>query len=207
MALLNNPVLTAGVLLASGASRRLSTPKQLLKWQGKYLINHVITEILKSKVDKLFVVLGSSHKKILEIIDPRPTTVINPHWENGKSSSIRKGVLCAEKTYDSILFFPVDQPYISTEIINTLIDRASETPGGIIAPRIGKTLANPVLFKRKYFRHLRELSCEEGGKKIIKTAKDITWVDWDDERLSIDIDTPDDYRQLLDNYSPSSPGS
>ena len=194
----------SGILLASGASRRINSTKQLLLFQREYLINIIINKILESKIDELFVILGYQHDKIAKVIDPRPRIVDNPGWKIGKSSSIKMGVRSAEKTTDGVIFFLVDQPFINKEIINTLINEFQNSFDNIIAPRINGRLCNPVLFGKKYYEELMDLSGEQGGKEIINKAKDVRWIDWEDERLLLDIDTDEDYKDILRNYSVSS---
>jgi len=194
----------SGILLASGASRRINSTKQLLDWHGEYLINHVIKKILESQIDELFVILGYHFTEIARVIDTRPKIVDNPEWKSGKSSSIKIGVRSAEKYCDGVVFFVVDQPFINKAIINTLIAKFRNSTDSIITPRVNGQLCNPVLFGRKYYEELIGLSGEQGGKEIIKKAKDIGWVNWEDKRLLLDIDTDEDYTNLIKVYPFSS---
>ena len=194
----------SGILLASGASRRIKSTKQLLIFQREYLINYVVKKILESEIDELFVILGYHHDEIANVIDPRPKIIDNPRWKIGKSSSIKIGVKSANKTSDGVIFFMVDQPFINQEIIHTLINEFQNSIDNIIAPRVNGHLCNPVLFGKKYYKELMDLSGEQGGKIIINKAKDVRWVDWEDERLMLDIDTDEDYKNILRNYSASS---
>jgi len=182
----------------------MKSTKQLLEWQGKYLINHVVKEILESQIDDLFVILGYSFDEIIKVIDPRPKIVNNPGWIIGKSSSIKMGVISAEKISDGVIFFLVDQPFISKTIINTLISKFQNSTDNIIVPRVNGRLCNPVLFGKKYYEKLINLSGEQGGKEIINKANDVRWVDWEDEKLLLDIDTVEDYKLIIKNYSSSS---
>lgn len=193
-----------GILLASGASRRIKSIKQLLEWRGEYLINHVVRKILESQIDELFVILGDHYEGITKVLDPRAKIVHNPGWIIGKSSSIKMGVASAGKISDGLIFFLVDQPFINKTIINTLINIFRNSNENIIAPRVNGRLCNPVLFGKKYYGKLMNLSGEQGGKKIIKNAKDIIWVNWEDKKLLLDIDTDEDYRNLLKNYQSAS---
>ncbi len=194
----------SGILLASGASRRIKSIKQLLEWRGEYLINHVVRKILESQIDELFVILGDHYDDITKVLDPRAKIVHNPGWIIGKSSSIKMGVASAGKISDGLIYFLVDQPFINKTIINTLINIFRNSNDNIIAPRVNGRLCNPVLFGKKYYEKLMNLSGEQGGKKIIKNAKDIIWVNWEDKKLLLDIDTDEDYRNLLKNYQSSS---
>jgi len=176
----------------------------LLEWHGEYLINHIAKEILESQIDKLYVILGYHYDEITRIIDPRLEIVHNPGWITGKSSSIKMGVRSAGKISDGLIFFLVDQPFINKTIINKLINEFRNSTENIIVPRVNGRLCNPVLFGKKYYEKLMNLSGEQGGKEIIKKANDVMWVDWEDKRLLLDIDTDEDYRKLLKNYPLSS---
>jgi len=48
------------------------------------------------------------------------------------------------------------------------------------------------------------LSGEQGGKEIINKANDVKWVNWEDKKLLLDIDTQENYINLLENYPSSS---
>ena len=182
----------------------MKSAKQLLEWRGEYLINHVVSEILESQIDELFVILGNRYDEITKVIDPRPKIVINPGWVVGKSSSIKMGVISVEKTSDGLIFFLVDQPFINNAIINTLISEFQNSTENIIVPRVNGRLCNPVLFGKKYYKKLMCLSGEQGGKEIINKANDVRWVDWEDKNLLLDIDTEENYKNLLKNYPSSS---
>jgi len=164
----------------------------------------VIKKILESQIDELFVILGYHYTEIARVIDTRPKIVDNPEWKSGKSSSIKIGVRSAEKYCDGVVFFVVDQPFINKAIINTLIAKFRNSTDNIITPRVNGQLCNPVLFGRKYYEELIGLSGEQGGKEIIKKAKDIGWVNWEDKKLLLDIDTDEDYTNLIKIYPFSS---
>ena len=62
------------LLLAAGASRRIGTPKQLLPWRGKTLIEHQIETLLKTD-QEVYLVLGAHAELILPVLKPYP---VNP---------------------------------------------------------------------------------------------------------------------------------
>ncbi len=182
----------------------MKSAKQLLEWRGEYLINHMVKRILESQIDKLFVILGNRYDEITKVIDPRPKIVNNPGWIIGKSSSIKMGVISAKNISDGVIFFLVDQPFINKAIINTLISEFQNSTDNIVVPRVDGRLCNPVLFGKKYYKKLMNLSGEQGGKEIINKANDVRWVDWEDKNLLLDIDTEENYKNLLKNYPSSS---
>lgn len=186
-----------GILLASGASRRLGEPKQLLKWEGKFLINHVIYEIVQSQINDLSVVLGANSEIISRIIEKDVKIIVNQEWGKGKSTSIIKGLDTLGHEIDAVIFFSVDQPFINRDLINKLIEAGSNSSANVVASRVNNTLTIPMLFKKAYFDQLKELTGEQGGKYLVKGSKDVLYLDWYDQRLLLDIDTKEDYEKIL----------
>jgi len=53
------------ILLAAGQSKRMQSENKLLKkYKKKYLINHILKSLIKSKVNKIIIVLGHESRKI-----------------------------------------------------------------------------------------------------------------------------------------------
>ena len=110
------------------------------------------------------------------------------------------------KELESIIFLTADMPLISAELIQKMIIKAEEvseisndTPD-IVACKYGGQPGIPVLFKRKLFNDLLELSGDNGAKKIILANKEKTsTVDFPEGK--IDLDTIEEYRNFLSNYN------
>jgi molybdenum cofactor cytidylyltransferase len=183
--------------MAAGGSKRLHSPKQLLLWQGDYLINHMIGVAAASRLDKLVVVLGSSADDIRAIIKNEDIKiVINPDWEQGLGSSIRTGIANLKEDTDAVMILLVDQPFLSKELLDQMIDRFCQTQAQVVAPRVGDQQVNPVLFRKDLFPELMAITGDRGGKEVLKRHT-VEWVDWQDERLLLDIDSAEDYQKLI----------
>ncbi|MBM3136712.1 MAG: nucleotidyltransferase family protein [Chloroflexi bacterium] len=182
----------AGILLAAGGSRRLGEPKQLLRIHGNYLINHMIGIIRSAGIDELVVVLGSSYEKISEAISDGDIDLIrNPEWEEGISSSIRKGLEKINDSIDAAIIFVVDQPFLSKDILERFISFYEKHDPEILVTRVGEHIVHPVLYKRRIFEQLKKLEGDKGGKQIFN-RNTISHFDLEDKHLLIDIDTGDD---------------
>ena len=56
------------LLLAAGESKRIPTENKLIKrFKDKPLINHILNSLIKSKVNKIIIVLGYEHFKLKKI--------------------------------------------------------------------------------------------------------------------------------------------
>ena len=190
------------IILAAGNSSRLGRPKQLLQYKESTLLKNTISEALKVEHSFVIVVTGSNHDLIVkELNSPEIIFSFNCNWEHGMSSSIAKGLnelLLLNPDCEKCILAVCDQPFVTSSIFENLIFESDKTGKGIAASSYSVTLGTPVLFQKKYFQELLELKGQEGAKKLIKKyAKDVVSVPF--EKGNIDIDTEEDYSQLISN--------
>jgi molybdenum cofactor cytidylyltransferase len=185
----------AAIILAAGESSRLGQPKQNLIFNGRTLLQKAVDSAQRSNCDPVIVVLGANFNQIKPISGV--TTLYNKDWEEGMASSIRTGINEINKnvSIDKVIILLCDQPFVSTELLNSLTDKQIETGKPIVACVYNGTKGVPVLFARTLFAELLLLQGQEGAKKILKAhANETVTVPF--EQGSIDIDTLDDYEKL-----------
>ena len=188
------------LLIAAGASKRMGSPKQLLKWGSKTLIKHQI-DILQQVNLNVSVVLGANAELIEETIkDLNVGVFFNEDWQNGMGSSIACGakeLVLHKESFEGILIALVDQPLISSEHFLKMIKNfesgkhqiiVSQTDSGITGP--------PVLFDVAYLDELKTLQGDEGAKPIIKKHSEKVILIPSEDCLE-DIDTPEAYQRML----------
>lgn len=188
----------AAIIIAAGESRRFKgVIKQLIPWEKKPLILNVIQLAMENGLTPIYVILGANSEKIIPVIKKLPIKIIqNPDWKEGKGTSISLGIRSLPKGKRAAMIFVVDQPFLSNELIQTIIDSFdSDDAVDIIAPYVGEIQANPVLFKKSTFSDLRELRKEKGGKDIFVKFH-VRKIQWSDEKILNDIDTIEDYSSL-----------
>jgi molybdenum cofactor cytidylyltransferase len=188
------------IILAAGASTRMGTPKQLLHYQGRSLLRHTTEIALASKSPSIVVVLGSYAEKIQSEISNLPVQVVlNQQWATGMCTSIRAGIEALNQinqNLEAAIIALCDQPFISTDIINSYIDLYYSSHPKIIASQYADTLGVPALFNSTLFPELSHLQATEGAKQVIKkNIKEVISIPF--PQGIIDIDTPKDYQQLL----------
>ena len=186
----------AVIVLAAGASNRLGVPKQLLKYNGITLLRRTVETVLLSKVKFVHVVLGFEAEKMkLEIANLPVDIVVNPNWQNGISTSIHSGIQSLGPNIDAAIIVLCDQPKLSTDILNTLINTYTSTRAPIITCKYAGTVGVPALFDHRIFPELLSLEGDLGAKKIIEQhAKERFEIDFLDGE--IDIDTIADQKQI-----------
>lgn len=188
------------IILAAGSATRMGRPKQLLSYQGRSLILHAVEVALASLCQPIIVVLGAYVEQIKpELMLKAVQVVENSQWQEGMSSSIRAGISMLLKTnskVDAVIISLADQPLVSPQIFNQLIQSYQETQKVIIASKYNETTGVPALFSNALFPELMQLEGDKGAKALIQKYIDTGLILLIPE-AAIDIDTPDDYKQLL----------
>lgn len=190
----------AVLILAAGASSRMGSPKQLLKWGTSTLLGHSIQTVLESQASSGVVVLGAHYKQVKQSIDQFPVTILNnTDWKQGLGKSIACGVLYIMKHLpetEGVLVVLADQPFVDTAHVNTLIESFKPNKKEIIATAYGEGKQGvPVLFDKMYFKMLVKLNDDGGAKRLLKPYNEhVHGVKPPSENL--DIDDPEDYKRF-----------
>jgi molybdenum cofactor cytidylyltransferase len=191
----------SAIVLAAGEARRMGETKQLLPWRGKTVLGHVLDTLLSSSVDEVILVLGHEAERVLEKVAIREIKVVfNPDYQKGMSTSLRRGLRAMNKAAEGFLVVLADQPAITPEIIDRLIDSFRRVQPGknIVAPSFRGRRGHPVLFGRKYREEFGGLTGEVGGREILaRHPEDILALEVDTDAVLIDLDTPEDYQSHL----------
>jgi len=188
----------AAVVLAAGSSQRFGRPKQLLAWRGRPLVWHAARRAVEAGLHPVTVVCGDECAQIRRALRDLPVVVVhNPDWTQGQSTSVRAGLEAVSAQSGGILFLLADQPQIPVLLLRFLVEEHARTLAPIIGPLFDGRRGNPVLFDALTFDDLRHLTGDTGGRALFSRYPP-RWISWLDERPRLDIDTPDDYRRLLE---------
>jgi molybdenum cofactor cytidylyltransferase len=190
--------LVYAIILAAGESSRLGSPKQLLTWQGKSLLEHAITHARTVFDERVIFVLGANAELIQNRIPLNGITpIINTNWQEGMAASIRTGIETLPPRATAALIMLCDQPLITATHLAKLVQAWQNAPNQIVASQYHKTTGVPALFPAEFFGQLLTIKGDSGAKlvlaqleeRIIKIAM---------PEAEFDIDRPDDVDQLND---------
>ncbi|MEQ1798240.1 MAG: nucleotidyltransferase family protein [Lacibacter sp.] len=190
---------TGVIILAAGASSRLGSPKQLLIYSGAPLLQHSIEVAQLSDARSVIVVLGANADLINDELKASTVKiVINSQWKEGMASTIRYGLqtlLELNPQTEAVVLMVADQPFVTAELLNNLIDVNRKEQRSIVACKYGTTFGTPVLFAKRFFPELMELTGDVGAKGLVrKYMNDAAFVVF--QKGTIDIDTMEDYQSL-----------
>ncbi len=187
------------IVLAAGSSSRMGRSKQLLEIDGEPLLCRCIKVALAANPDNVVVVLGANEKPHRDAIAKLPVQIVlNHYWKTGMGSSIKTGLnylLQSGLELDAVIILVCDQPSLSSEHLQRLIDTFSGTQKPIIASAYADSKGVPVLFGRTFFSNLLLLADDHGAKKLVQQFPDrVEAVDF--PQGANDLDTEED----LKNY-------
>ena len=200
---MSSKTLTAGIILAAGASVRFGQLKQLIRLRGKYLVEWVLDAALKSRLDTVVLVLGHEYQSILKALGakarhPHLVVVINHRYREGQSSSLKAGLKSVRKAFSSVMYLLGDQPMINSNTINYLLGQVRKSEKDICAPVFEGQQGNPTVFKRPIYEDIMMIHGDIGARNIIRKNSDRTlYVEIDDPLCFLDIDSRDDLENLL----------
>ena len=193
------------VILSAGESSRMGRPKALLPIDGVRFIEKIVTALRSTRVGEIIAVLGHNAEEMREKINDLPVTiVVNPEYKQGQLSSLITAIRSIQsgensQSVDGILVHLVDHPYINAKLVDLMIDRFEQTKKLIVVPRHQGRRGHPVIFSRALFPELLAAPVDQGAKTVVHAHRDQTLeVDTDDAGVTVDIDTPEEYRKHVE---------
>jgi len=192
----------SGIILAAGESKRMGRPKQLLSFGSSTILEHVVENLLRSKIDELILVLGHESGPIKARFEGAPLRVVlNPEYRQGMSTSICCGIKEANPESRALLIALGDQPLVRSEVVDQLVSAYEEGGSGIVLPSFGGLPGHPVIFDLKYRDALLALTGDKGGKSIVEAhPEDVRQVEVETASVVYDIDKWEDYQEQLEKY-------
>lgn len=163
---------------------------------NKSLIRRLVEEALASRADEVLVVIGSQAGEMRKELEGLATKIVdNKGWEEGLSSSVKAGLEAVSEQSRGALFMLCDQPYVTYDLLNQLIERFESTQASIVACEYAETVGIPALFSESLFFALKKLTGDAGAKSVIVARMEKTET-IPFPRGIVDIDTTDDLDAL-----------
>ncbi len=136
--------MVSAILLAAGESKRLKGENKLIKiLNKKHLINHSIKALVRSKVDKIIVVLGYQSNKVKKLV----------------------------KKEMGFIIVHSDMPYIKSSDINKIYNSIKKRKKLVHVLKYKNKVGNPIGFDISVLSKFKKIKGEFGAKFMVKRLK------------------------------------
>ena len=166
-------------------------------------------------MNEVVVVLGHGAAELEQELprDPRLRSVYNPDYATGQSSSLKAGIKAITSLHNAqpeapamaaseaqaAVFLLGDQPLISPQAIDAVVRAFRSRQSALVRPSYRGIPGHPVLFSRALFQELLQVMGDQGGREVLaRHEAEIQTVELNLD-APIDIDTQEDYSQLVRN--------
>jgi len=196
----------SALVLAAGLSRRMGTNKLLLPFGERTVLAQVITVLCQCPLAEIVVVAGHEREKIEQVLgryrdsaldNLTLRSVYNPNYAAGDMlSSIQTGLAAMRADCDAALVTLGDQPQIERRSAEQVI--AAHVPGAVVIPSFNRRGGHPILIDRACWPEILALPPGASLRELFRAhIQWLRYVDVDTESVLRDMDTPEDYDQLV----------
>ena len=196
----------AAVILAAGASRRMGSPKALLRLPGaaglapETFADRLIA-VFGARCAPVIVVLGHDADRIAGSLVRRAEAalVVNHAHELGQLSSLQCGLAAVPATSDGVMFTPVDHPGVAPSTVAALADAFEAARPPLAIPVHGGRRGHPVCCSRELIREILDLPPGARASDVVHCHQaGAIYVTVEDLGVTVDIDDPAAYASFLE---------
>lgn len=174
-------------------------------------LTRIVRTLVEADVDDIVIVLGHEAESIARSFSESglpARVVVNGDYDRGQLSSLCTGLTVVDRPgVTAVLVTLVDVPLVTPSTVRAVLDRYRSSRAPIVRPVNGTRHGHPLLIDRALFDELRAADDTTGAKPIVRAhasaAGDVAVTD---EGAFADIDTPEEYEELVSRLT-SRPGS
>jgi molybdenum cofactor cytidylyltransferase len=125
--------------------------------------------------------------------------VVNEAYGSGCSSSIAAALAVVDPRCECLVLMLGDQPGVTADVVATLLAGRGDAP--IAVPRYEDGRGHPLAFARSVFGALADLHGDKGVWRLLDRRADEVAEVPVAGRIPRDVDTPEDYRAVIDELT------
>lgn len=194
------------IILGGGASSRMGKPKLLLPWGDTSILGHLLRLYENANTSQVAIVCSRGDTNIISELNrlewPENNRIFNPEVTPEMFSSVLCGFQWGgwQANVSHLAVALGDQPLIRKKTIVDLVAHARQNPKNICQPLYEKRRRHPVIIPRCIAEKVTVESHSNLREVLNDFKEDISTLPCDDPGLVIDIDTPTDYEEALQQY-------
>jgi len=217
---------TAGIIVAAGLSSRMGDFKPLLPFRSSTIIENTIDTMKQAGIETIVVVIGHNKELMEEVLGScNVITIYNPTYATSDMmTSIKIGleeIFRVQESKDNIeienkeienkeienkethiealFILPGDMPAISPTTLIKIQNYLKYCNAKIIFPTIQGRKKHPPLIRVELLQEIYHYQGNMGLRGALEPYEmDTAFLEVDDYGCTVDTDTPEDYKRLLE---------
>jgi molybdenum cofactor cytidylyltransferase len=204
---LNTEIMTTGILLAAGFSRRFGPEDKLMQRlpDGRFIAEAAAQHLIEA-IPQCVAVVRNGNEVLAKRLEQLgfhvvicPSAALNKDaadMADSLKTALRYAVQLPElKGHEGFVIALADMPYIKPETIRLVCEQMHEA--AIAIPVHQGKRGHPVGFSKRFLPALLALDGDEGARSIIRRHEDeVSFLTVDDAGILVDIDTPQDLKRF-----------
>jgi len=189
----------SAILLAAGESRRMGQLNKLaLLVNGVPLLQRTVLTLLQARLREVVVVVGHEQHSVHSMLDGMPVRIVsNDRYQEGQMTSVYCGMQALQEPCEGVMVCLADQPLLEPQDINLLVDHFLSKPAAVLVPTYQGQRGNPIILASQHRADILNGERNLGCKRFIEKNPDlVTTLEFDNDHVIFDLDTPEDYAQL-----------
>jgi molybdenum cofactor cytidylyltransferase len=198
---------TFGLIPAAGKSRRMGRAKLTLPVGGRPVLEHVVGAVRAAGVNDVLVVIAPGDQELAPLAERCGAQVLRlPDDTPDMRATCLHGLAwmadhLQPTAADGWLLLPADHPTVRSDLVQAVLGWAK--PGAIVLPAHRGRRGHPTWLSWLHVPALRAAPSEQGLNSYIRDHPgDVIEVDWPNDEILRDLDTPEDYERLLKGAAP-----
>jgi molybdenum cofactor cytidylyltransferase len=192
----------------------MGRPKLALPLGGCTILEHVVAALRQAEIEHILVVVGAHVAALADLAESAGACVsIMEALPTGMRGTVEHGLRWLEERFgprredDTWLLTPADHPALDASIVTRLQSAyAAEMQFSIVLPTYNGRRGHPTLFAWKHVAAIRAWPAELGLNTYVrKHVAETLEVAVNSASVLWDMDTPEDYEWLRQNWPLSSP--
>ena len=189
----------SAILLAAGESRRMGQHNKLtLSVNGIPLLERTVRILLQARLREVVVVVGHEQHSVRRMLAGLPVSIVsNDRYQEGQMTSVYCGMQALQQPCDGVMVCLSDQPLLEPRDINLLVDSFLSKPTAVLVPTYQGQRGNPIILASQHRADILNGERNLGCKRFIEKNPDlVTTLEFDNDHVVFDLDTPEDYARL-----------
>lgn len=191
---------TGAVIVAAGMSSRMKAFKPSLPFGDSTVANHTISKLKKLNIDPITIVVGHKSKELKDSIYTDDIRYVkNEDYSSTQMfDSVKLGVADVAPMCDRILIMPIDLP----AILESTLEKVLGVDASMVRTTYKGQPGHPIIITSEFAKSLKDYDGDGGLRGAMESSSTpITNIDVDDAAVQFDIDTPEEYKKLIEwNY-------